>query len=138
MSRMIRLAVTALAFGCLGLAVPAAAASYATTPAAVQSPAHKPVQLSARPDRGQIHRGEHVKLRGHLATGVGHGAPEILLVQVWRGGGWVTVATGRCQPDSDFVIDLSFNVSANLTLRVYHPQSALFAAAFVQFSLVVI
>lgn len=139
MNKMIRLAAVALAIGGLGLtAMPAAAAGYATTPAAVHSPAHKPVHLTAKPDKARIHRGEHIKLRGHLTTGVGHGSAEILLVQEFRAGGWVTVATAHCRPDSDFAIDLSFNVSANLTLRVYHPETSLFAAASVQFSLVVL
>jgi hypothetical protein len=51
----------------------------------------------------------------------------------------VDVASGSCQPKAAFSIDVSFSVSATLSLRVFHPESTLYAAAYSDaFALVVL
>jgi hypothetical protein len=128
----------ALSLSGFGLfAVPAAAATAHT--AIPLAAAHRPVKVSAKPDKTHLRVGEHVKIRGQLDTltaGNGTAAPmasadlEPVVVQELEGGTWVNLETDFCQPDEDFAIDVSFDISAALTLRVYHPDTDAFDAGF--------
>jgi len=138
----------AIVVGCFGLATPAAAGSAGVTGGSVAVTAHKsPVKLDAKPDKSTVKVGEHTKIRGHLAlspfAGARVAAPaggvDVLFVQQLVAGAWVNLASGPCTPGDDFSIDLSFHVAASLTLRVFAPETDIYAAAYSDvFALVVI
>ena len=128
----LRLAATALAIllGCLALS----SASATATPLGKHH-----VKLSAAPLKNKVHRGEHVRVHGHLASAAGTGrapmaaadyyADVLYLQEETAAGVWIDLASTDCYPDSDFDINLSLNVSVNLILRVYAPETVLYAAA---------
>ncbi|TNC20197.1 hypothetical protein [Amycolatopsis alkalitolerans] len=98
-------------------------------PAAAAAPKTK-VTLHANAAQQQVKVGQKLKVRGTLdvAARSGGGA-EPVVVQSLQAGAWVDLTTGRCRPDGGFTLDLSFAVSAQFTLRVYHPETTLYASA---------
>ena len=130
----------------LGAAAPAqattapAAASAATPRAAHQ----KGVKVHAAPEKDKVRKGEAAHIRGRLETqaarsGTARADLETLYVQEFQAGAWVDVASGGCRPDGDFQLSVTFSVSATVQLRVYHPESDLYLAAYSdEFALVVI
>ena len=128
---LLRIAAVALA---LVLGCPALSAS-----AAGAGPLGKHhVRLSAAPVKNRVHRGEQVRIHGHLAS-----APEaaqslmaavdtsdvLYLQEETQAGVWVNLASTGCRPDNDFDLGLRLSVSVTLTLRVYAPETSLYAAA---------
>jgi len=51
-------------------------------------------------------------------------------VQQLQAGAWVNLADTTCRPNGGFSFSLSFSVSATVSLRLYHPESTLYAAAY--------
>lgn len=135
--------VATVALGCVGAASAPSVAAAQHTPAVARSVHRQPAQLTAKPDKLRIKRGERVTVRGRLTVGQGHTAApfvtdtEPLLVQELTAAGWTTIETDSCEPGGDFAIQLSFGISADLTLRVFHPETDLYAAAFAEFELAV-
>jgi hypothetical protein len=140
---------SAIVVGCVGLAAPPAAGSVGVPGWSVAGIAHKsPVKLAAKPDKSKVKVGEHTKIRGRLTLSpAGGGAAaatpadgvDVLFVQQLVAGVWVDLASGPCAPDDDFSIDVSFTVAATLSLRVYAPETDVYAAASSDvFALVVI
>lgn len=122
-----RRALIALMIGCAMLIV---------TPAASAAPAaaHKSkVHLHANATKDTVRVGEKVKINGGLDVLTepridGDGEPVV--VQRLQGGVWLDLSTGSCNPKGSFSINLSFSVSAQVELRVYHPETSLYAAAY--------
>ena len=122
----VRRALIALMVGCAMLiATPAASA----VPAAPKSKVH----INAKADKDSVRVGEKVKINGGLDVLTQpriDGGTEPVVVQSLQAGVWVDLSTGSCRPNGAFRIDLSFSVSARLTLRVYHPETSSYAAAY--------
>ena len=116
----------ALMVGCAMLiAAPAASAA----PAAPKSK----VTLHAKADRDSVRAGEKVKINGSLDVLMEprmDGGTEPVVVQSLQAGVWVDLSTGSCHPNGSFSINLSFSMSAQLTLRVYHPETGIYASAY--------
>ncbi|WP_037366045.1 hypothetical protein [Amycolatopsis orientalis] len=135
MRRRARWAGLALSLALGGLcltALPAQAAPAAPdAPAAHQTAKKKPVHLKAGPVKAKVHKGEQIRIHGHVATGpAGRADDELLyLQQETRAGVWVNLASVSCLPDHDFDLGIRLNVSGSVTLRVFHPETTLFAAA---------
>jgi hypothetical protein len=124
------LGVIAVLTGCAFLsAVPADAA--VPTPS-LQTSHKSAMNLHAKADKDRVRAGENVKIQGGLnvldAARL-DGGSEPVIVQSLQGGVWVDLTTGYCQPNGIFNLTLSFSVSAQLTLRVYHPETTLYASA---------
>ena len=139
----------AIVVGCVGLATPAAAGSVGVTGGSVAGIAHKsPVKLDAKPDKSTVKVGEHTKIRGHLTLSPADGgavaaAPaggvDVVFVQRLVAGVWVNIVSRPCAAGGDFSFDVSFTVAASLTLRVFAPETDIYAAASSDvFALVVI
>ncbi|WP_406640839.1 hypothetical protein [Amycolatopsis sp. WGS_07] len=105
-----------------------------------QSAAHQlagkktPVHIKAEPVKAKLHKGEQLRVHGHVATGPAGSAARgdggfLYLQQQIRVGVWVNLASTSCSPGTNFDLGVQLNVSGSLTLRVYHPESALFTAA---------
>lgn len=123
-----------LVLGGLCLTAPTAQADVqqASAPAAHQAAKKKPVHLKAVPVKSKVHKGEQIRIHGHFATGPAGRRDDVgmlYLQQRTQAGAWVNLASTSCAPDHDFDLGVQVNVSGSLTLRVYHPESALFAAA---------
>ncbi|MER6765851.1 MULTISPECIES: hypothetical protein [Amycolatopsis] len=122
-----------LALGGLCLAAPAeAAVPQANAPAAHQAGKKTPVHIKAGPVKAKVHKGEQLRIHGHFATGPAGRADDgglLYLQEQTQAGAWVNLASASCAPDNDFDLGIRLNVSATLTLRVYHPESTLFATA---------
>ncbi|MBB2501295.1 hypothetical protein [Amycolatopsis echigonensis] len=136
MRRPARWAGLALSLALSGLcltALPAqAAVPQASAPAAHQEGKKTPVHIKAGPVKAKVHKGEQLRIHGHVATGPaarGDGGGTLYLQQETQAGVWVNLVSTSCSPDSDFDLGLQLNVSGTLTLRVFHPESTLFAAA---------
>ena len=121
--------LAALTVGCAALAVTPVAAVAA--PAAVQAPAKHQMKVQAKPTKGKIKKHEKTQIKGRISDSARAAADDAqtLIVQELQAGAWVNVSTGSCQPNGAFSIDVSFDVSATLSLRVFHPDSTLYAAA---------
>jgi pseudouridine-5'-phosphate glycosidase len=121
--------LVALTVGCVALTVTPVAASAA--PAAVQAPAKHKMKVQAKPAKDQVKKHEKTQIKGRIDDSARSGATtvEALVVQELRAGIWVDVATGGCRPNGAFSIDISFDVSATLSLRVFHPETTLYASA---------
>ncbi|WP_244223839.1 hypothetical protein [Amycolatopsis circi] len=122
-----------LALGGLCLTVPAqAAVPQADAPAAHQAGKKTPVHIKAGPVKSKVHKGEELRIHGHVATGpAGRGDDGGILYvqQQTQAGVWVNLASTPCSPGNDFDLGLRLTVSGTVTLRVFHPESTLFAAA---------
>lgn len=131
--------LAALTVGCAALAVTPVAATAA--PAAVQAPAKHKMKVQAKPAKAKVKKHEKTQIKGRIDDAARSAATgtETLIVQELQAGAWVNVATGGCEPNGAFAIDVSFDVSATLSLRVFHPESTLYAAAYSDvFALVVL
>lgn len=121
----LRLAATAVAvlLGCLALSTVSASAN----------PLDKrPVKLTAAPVKAKVHKGEQVRIHGHLASGGARTtdlSDGLFLQEETQAGVWVNLAGTTCVPDHDFDISLSLNVAATLNLRVFAPETDLYASA---------
>lgn len=131
---------TALTVGCAALAV--APTMAAAAPAAMHAPAKHPVKIHAKPAKQRLHVGEKTKIDGRLdvATAARTDDPEILIVQQEiRAGIWIDLTNTTCRPNGSFSLDISFDVAADVSLRVYHPDTELYAEAYSDvFAMVVI
>ncbi|MFD2466611.1 hypothetical protein [Amycolatopsis silviterrae] len=102
-----------------------------------QSAAHQlagkktPVHIKAGPVKAKVHKGEQLRIHGHVATGPagrGDDGGFLYLQQQTQAGVWVNLASTLCSP-GDFNLGVRLSVSGSLTLRVFHPESTLFTAA---------
>ncbi|MGW7538003.1 hypothetical protein [Amycolatopsis sp. NPDC054798] len=123
-----------LALGGVCLAAPSAQAAVpqASAPAAHQAGKKTPVHIKAGPAKAKMHKGEQLRVHGHVATGpAGRGDDSgLLYLQMQtQAGVWVNLTSTACSPDRDFDLSFRLSVSGSLTLRVYHPESVLLAAA---------
>ncbi|SFP00106.1 hypothetical protein SAMN05421810_101645 [Amycolatopsis arida] len=129
--------LAALAICCaLVIAVPTTAVALPAAPADTQSTEaqKKKVKVQAKLDKQKVKVNEKVKLHGRLdvdLTGRSADATssEFVIVQALQAGAWVDLAAAPCRPNGSFKFNLSFSVSTQLTLRVYHPESTVYAAA---------
>ncbi|MFE0026625.1 hypothetical protein [Amycolatopsis sp. NPDC059021] len=103
------------------------------------------VKVDAKLDKGKVKKGEKVKLTGKLGVEAPGGLDAIttdeplIVQQQVSAGAWIDIATSSCRPNGGFSLSLSFNVSASLSLRVYHPETTIYASAYSSvFALVVI
>jgi hypothetical protein len=121
--------LAALTVGFAALTVLPVAASAA--PAAAQAPAKHKMKVQAKPAKDKVKKGEKTQVKGRIddAARTLASDPEPLVLQELEAGAWVTVETSSCRPNGKFAIDVSFDVSATLSLRVFHPESTLYAAA---------
>lgn len=53
---------------------------------------------------------------------------EPIVVQRLVAGAWVNVYTTDCRPNYTFRLSVSFSISAQYQLRVYHPTTAVFSS----------
>ncbi|EME62904.1 hypothetical protein H074_06734 [Amycolatopsis decaplanina DSM 44594] len=118
-----------------GLA-PAASAtdSPAPVPAAAEA-GKKKVKLDASLNKKEAKVNEKVTLKGSLqaeegARSDGTDSLEAIIVQQLQGSVWVNIADTTCRPNSTFSLQLSFSLSAVITLRAYHPETTLYASAY--------
>lgn len=128
----LRIAATVLAIllGCLALS----AASASAEPMGKHH-----VKLSAGPVKNRVHKGEQVRIHGHMASApdstrspmaaVSDTSDVLYLQEETQAGVWVNLASTNCWPDNDFDIGLRLNVSATLSLRIFAPETALYASA---------
>jgi hypothetical protein len=131
--------LAALTVGCAALTVTPVVASAA--PVAVQAPAKHKLKVQAQAAKGKVKKNEKTQVKGRIDELARSGASgaETLYVQQLRAGIWVDVVAGSCRPNGTFSIDVSFDVSATLSLRVFHPESSLYVSAVSDvFALVVI
>ncbi|MFC0430077.1 hypothetical protein [Kutzneria buriramensis] len=131
--------LTALTVACAALTVmPVAASAF---PAVTQAPAKHKMKVQAKPAKTKIKKQEKTQIKGRIddTARSASDTAETLIVQELQAGVWVDVATDECRPNGAFAIDVSFDVSATLSLRVFHPESTLYAAAYSDvFALVVL
>ncbi|QWF78935.1 hypothetical protein [Amycolatopsis sp. CA-230715] len=124
--------LTALVLSCLvaGLA-PAAANAASPAPVPSTTVAKGKVKVDAKLAKGKVKKGEKVKLTGKLAVQDRLDTDEPLIVQQQvSGGAWVNIANTTCRPNGGFSLNLSFSISASLSLRVYHPETTIYASAY--------
>ncbi|WP_026360501.1 hypothetical protein [Amycolatopsis nigrescens] len=128
-----RRVLVALAVCCAtaGFAPAASAASSPSTTPAVSAVDGQGVKVHAKLDKSQVKVGEKVKLKGslHALSPARSDGLELLLVQRLSAGVWVDVNSTNCRPNGSYSLSLSFQFSAQLTLRVFHPATTLYAAA---------
>jgi hypothetical protein len=141
--RASRLAAAALALALAGVGLPAAvAAAGPVTSTVVAAPAGKHhVKLQAGLRKSHVRVGEQVSVHGHLANlvdGNSAAAPRsaalytegLYLQEETSAGVWVDLNSVNCAVDDDFSLSVSFSVAATLQLRIFAPETDLYAAAY--------
>lgn len=123
------------------LAVPESGAA-GTSPGTERVADKKHVKVQAKLGKGKVKVNEKVKLKGSLdidlplrahartdADADADASLEPIVVQRLDGNAWVDVASTSCKPNGGFHLKLSFQFRAELTLRVYHPETTLYTSA---------
>jgi hypothetical protein len=125
--------LTALMISCCvaGLAPAAAIAA----PAPVASHHKHKVKLDAQLEKTRVNKGESTKIKGNLSELSGMESvtgDEPLVVQRLdlATKTWVDVTSTSCRPNGRYSVSVSFSFSANLSLRIYHPETDLYASAY--------
>jgi hypothetical protein len=93
------------------------------------------VKVDGKLGKDHVKVNEKVDLKGDLkvldgARADGTQALETVIVQQLQGGVWVNLADTSCRPNGGFTFRLSFSLSATVSLRLYHPETTLYAAAY--------
>ncbi|MGW4060480.1 hypothetical protein ACWEGE_19500 [Amycolatopsis sp. NPDC004747] len=124
------LAVTvALAGPAPALAAPAGAAPLASATEAGKDK----VKVEGKLGKDHVKVGEKVDLKGNLQVleaARSEASVETVIVQQLQAGAWVNIADTTCRPNGGFSLSLSFSVSATVSLRLFHPETTLYAAAY--------
>jgi len=115
--------------------VPALAAPATAAPITASAEAGKgKVKLDGKLGKDHVKVGEKVDLKGNLkvleARADGTQTLEAVIVQQLQAGVWVNLADTTCRPNGGFSFSLSFSLSATISLRLYHPETTLYAAAY--------
>jgi hypothetical protein len=116
--------------------VPALAAPATAAPITASAEAGKgKVKLDGKLAKDHVKVGEKVSLKGNLnvldaARADGTQTLEAVIVQQLQAGLWVNLANTSCRPNGGFSFSLSFSLSATISLRLYHPETTLYAAAY--------
>jgi len=112
-----------------GLAVPAGAAPLVSSAEAGKGK----VQVDGKLGKDHVKVNEKVDLKGNLKVLDAARAEETLetvIVQQLQAGAWVNLADTTCRPNGGFSFSLSFSLSTTVSLRLYHPETTLYAAAY--------
>lgn len=123
--------VSALVIACtVALAAPTVAlAATGPAPAAVQGKKKHKAKLEAKAEKTRVKVGEETKIKGSFADLGGQesvSGGEPVIVQQLKAGVWVDLTTGTCKPNGVFRFSVSFRIRANVTLRVFHPETELY------------
>ncbi|MEU5264125.1 hypothetical protein [Amycolatopsis sp. NPDC021455] len=130
------LSALAITIAVAGLA-PALAAPAGAAPltSAVEAGKGK-VKVDGKLSKDHVKVNEKVDLKGNLkvldAARAEDGTEvlEAVIVQQLQAGAWVNIADTTCRPNGGFSLSLSFSLSATVSLRLYHPETTLYAAAY--------
>ncbi|WP_103342811.1 hypothetical protein [Amycolatopsis sp. CA-126428] len=130
-SRILSALVISVALGGLSpaLAVPAGAAPHSS---GVEAGKGK-VKVEGKLGKDHVKVNEKVDLKGNLQVldaARSEQSVETVIVQQLQAGAWVNIADTTCRPNGGFRFDLSFSLSATVSLRLYHPETTLYAAAY--------
>ncbi len=117
------------------LATTASATGSAASVSTVADTHKGKVKLDAKLAKDHVKVNEKVDLKGNLkvldATRAdGTETLEAVIVQQLQAGVWVNLANTSCRPNGGFSFSLSFSLSATISLRLYHPETTLYAAAY--------
>ncbi|MEV4054316.1 hypothetical protein AB0J55_24235 [Amycolatopsis sp. NPDC049688] len=116
-----------------GLA-PALAAPAGAAPLSAATEAGKgKVKVEGKLAKDHVKVNEKVDLKGNLKVleaPRSEGTVETVIVQQLQAGTWVNLADTTCRPNGGFSFTLSFSLSATVSLRLYHPETTLYAAAY--------
>jgi hypothetical protein len=146
---LVALAVCCVAAGLVpATALAADSPSSAPSASAVHGKKKKHLKVGAALDKGKVKVNEKANLKGRLDLDPSDAADaradladgsEPVVVQKLEAGVWVNLTTASCRPNGAFSLNLSFAVAAKLSLRVFHPETDLYAEASSQvFGLIVL
>ncbi|MEV5713365.1 hypothetical protein AB0L41_05685 [Amycolatopsis mediterranei] len=129
--RILSALVISVALGGLApaLASPAGAASLSSS---VEAGKGK-VKVEGKLGKDHVKVNEKVDLKGNLQVldaARSEQTVETVIVQQLQAGAWVNIADTTCRPNGGFSFNLSFSLSATVSLRLYHPETTLYAAAY--------
>ncbi|MGK3207292.1 hypothetical protein [Amycolatopsis sp. MEPSY49] len=118
--------------------VPALAAPATAAPVSASAGAETgkgKVKVDGKLGKDHVKVNEKVDLKGNLkvldaARTDGTQTLETVIVQQLQAGVWVNLADTTCRPNGGFSFSLSFSLSATISLRLYHPETTLYAAAY--------
>jgi hypothetical protein len=94
------------------------------------------VKVDGKLGKDHVKVNEKVDLKGNLKVldaaraEDGTQTVEAVFVQQLQAGTWVNLADTTCRPNGGFTFSLSFSLSATISLRLYHPETTLYAAAY--------
>jgi hypothetical protein len=124
-SRIARL-LAALTICCVALVMMPATASASVEP--IKPPAK--VKVSAKLLDTKVKVNGKARIQGRMDVELPvRGGLELIVVQELRAGVWVDLQSSSCRPNATFRLSVSFSLVSWYTLRVYHPETALFASA---------
>lgn len=127
-TKMLIAAVTAVGL----LASPVAASAAPAVDHVQVAKPKKKAKIKAQLEKTQVKVGEKTKVKGAFeveADGLTREEEsliaELLIVQQLKAGVWVDIPTWktRCKPNGNYAVKLSFDVAADVQLRVSHPES---------------
>ena len=113
---------------------PALAAPAGATPLSSATEAGKgKVKVDGKLSKDRVKVNEKVDLKGNLKVldaARSEATLEAVIVQQLQAGAWVNIADTTCRPNGGFSLSLSFSLSATVSLRLFHPETTLYAAAY--------
>jgi hypothetical protein len=127
------LSALAISLAVAGL-VPALAAPVTAAPLTTSVEAGKgKVKVDGKLSKDHVKVNEKVDLKGNLKVldaARSEATVEAVIVQQLQAGAWVNIADTTCRPNGGFSLSLSFSLSATVSLRLFHPETTLYAAAY--------
>ncbi|MFB9689325.1 hypothetical protein [Amycolatopsis plumensis] len=127
------LAALAVAVALAGLAPALAGPAGAASLSSVTEVGKGKVKVEGKLGKDHVKVNEKVDLKGTLQVldaARTDQTVETVIVQQLQAGAWVNIADTTCRPNGGFSLRLSFSVSATVSLRLYHPETTLYAAAY--------
>ncbi|WP_410609259.1 hypothetical protein [Amycolatopsis sp. lyj-109] len=91
------------------------------------------VKVDGKLAKDHVKVNEKVDLKGNLQVldaARSEATVEAVVVQQLQAGAWVNIADTTCRPNGGFSLSLSFRLSATVSLRLFHPETTLYAAAY--------
>jgi len=131
-SRVLSALVISVALGGLAPALAAPAGAAPLSSAAVEAGKGK-VKVDGKLSKDHVKVNEKVDLKGNLQVldaARTDQTVEAVIVQQLQAGAWVNIADTTCRPNGGFSLSLSFSLSATVSLRLFHPETTLYAAAY--------
>lgn len=118
----------------VAMSATSASAAPVTAGSEITTPAHAKAKLQGKLLDSKVKVNAKARIRGRLDlldTRSAERGLELVVVQKLVAGAWIDVLSTPCRPNSTFRLSVSFSLSAEYSLRLFHPTTAVSSNTFV-------